>query len=238
MSDETRQDGAPPTETVEESDAAARKATQAAKWRQRAWTVVFMLLTSFVFTSAVSLTYLSTAETIRTNERLFLQRAVLVAAAIPVPEDAEAVRRLFGTRVREIVDPDGTPRRYDVFDEGGRPAGCVLPISGAGLWGPIDAVVGFDVDCTTLTGLDFTRQNETPGLGGRIAETWFREQFRGKHGPFELVPERTADEGPAQFDAITGATITSTAVRDMLNEICANVHHLVDREGGAGHGNE
>ena len=95
----------------------------------------------------------------------------------------------------------------------------VLPIGGPGLWGQIEGVAGLNSDLDRLTGVDFTVQIETPGLGGRIVELWFREQFRGKTGPLSRVPERTEGEGANQFDAITGATITSTAVEDMLNRV-------------------
>ena len=67
-----------------------------------------------------------------------------------------------------------------------------------------------------MLGLDFVKQNETPGLGARISESWFKEQFRGKRGPFRLVPEGV-ESGENEFQAITGATSTSNAVLDLLN---------------------
>ena len=98
--------------------------------------------------------------------------------------------------------------------------------SGPGLWGEITAAVGMDRNLERLTGVDFLKQNETPGLGARIAESWFREQFRGKRGPFTTVAEGLA-AGENQFDAITGATNTSNSVKDLLNGTIAQVKDLV-----------
>ena len=89
-----------------------------------------------------------------------------------------------------------------------------------------ETVVNADVsgeDQTHLTtryterAVEFIKQNETPGLGARIAEEWFKEQFRGKMGPFVLVPEGTA-EAEKELDAITGATRTSNFVLEMINQ--------------------
>ena len=87
-------------------------------------------------------------------------------------------------------------------------------------------MIGYQDDLQTLTGVDFTRQNETPGLGARIMEVWFREQFRGKTGPFTMVPEGTVSS-TSEFDAITGASRTSAAVLKMMNASVANVASIV-----------
>jgi Na+-transporting NADH:ubiquinone oxidoreductase subunit C len=98
--------------------------------------------------------------------------------------------------------------------------------SGPGLWGEITAAVGFDTELASLTGVDFLKQSETPGLGARISEKWFTEQFRGKKGPFTTVGEgEPASE--SQFDAITGASITSNAVMSILNSTISQAKGLV-----------
>jgi len=156
------------------------------------------------------------------NEQLYLKESVLYAANIAIPDTPQAVETLYNQRIREVTQTDATGAAssieyYEVLDQSGNVTGYVLPASGPGLWGQIDAVVGYRPDLKTLTGVDFTKQNETPGLGARISEAWFREQFRGKSGPFTRVPEGTKNTASNQFDAITGATITSTAVQNILN---------------------
>ena len=51
------------------------------------------------------------------------------------------------------------------------------------------------------------------------------EQFKGKKGPFHIVAEGESD-GENEFEAITGATITTTAVKEMTDGACEKVQKL------------
>lgn len=184
-------------------------------FKERIYPVLFMALITVVFIAVVSGIYLSTEDLVLLNETLFLKRAVLYAADITPPEEGFELEALYQNRIREEENPKGEIY-FLVFGEDGTPAGMVLHGGGPGLWGQIDAVLGFHLDGETMTGIEFIQQNETPGLGARIAEAWFKEQFRGKRGPFTMAPEGTA-QGVNEFDALTGATRTSTAVLQILN---------------------
>lgn len=193
------------------------------KTREQARTLVFMLMITVVVVSAVSGAYLLTADRIRLNGTLFFKRALLSAAGVEVPRDPVEVARLYKDRVRETADPD----RFEVLSAaGGSVSGLVLRGNGVGLWGGIRAVVGFDAGGERLTGIEFLEQSETPGLGARIEEAWFKNQFKGKRGPFEMVPEG-APSKDNEFDAITGATITSKGVRGLVNDCVGEMrrHH-------------
>ena len=183
-------------------------------FKERIYPIFFMAIITVVFISVVSWFYLSTEDLVVLNETLFLKRAVLYAAGIEAPEDGYELEELYQSRVRESEGSE-LPW-YRILDEQGQPQGLVLFTIGAGLWGEINAVLGFDPAGQTMTGLEFTRQNETPGLGARITEDWFKEQFRGKKGPFIMVPEGTA-AAANELDAITGATRTSQAVLSIIN---------------------
>jgi Na+-transporting NADH:ubiquinone oxidoreductase subunit C len=185
--------------------------------RRGVTTVLFMLVITFVFISALTLVNLFTRERVERNRRLFLQRAVLVSAGVELPADDAATAAFFERSVREVRDEEGALRYYEVRPPGrSEPTGDVVIRSGPGLWGQIQASIGYDPGSGRLTGIDFIAQNETPGLGARISESWFKEQFRGKRGPFRLVPEGQA-AGEDEFQAITGATSTSNAVLDLIN---------------------
>lgn len=82
----------------------------------------------------------------------------------------------------------------------------------------IIAAVGVEKDLKTLTGISFIKQDETPGLGARIEEPWFKAQFKGKVPPLGHVNEGEPTE-KNQFDAITGATLTTKAVEDIINNL-------------------
>ena len=101
---------------------------------------------------------------------------------------------------------------------------AVMPIYGAGLWGPIWGYVAFQPDHYTIAGAYFDHESETPGLGAKIKdEAWFREKFIGKkvewgtEPAFKLEKNVEATGAENAVDAITGATMTSKGLNDALN---------------------
>ena len=105
----------------------------------------------------------------------------------------------------------------------------VLPVYGAGLWGPIWGYIAVNEDGNTIYGANFSHEGETPGLGARIAEQPFQDEFKDKHlfidGEFKSVAVlkrgQKAANGAEQIDALTGATITSRGVSDMMADCLA-----------------
>ena len=100
----------------------------------------------------------------------------------------------------------------------------VIPVYGAGLWGPIWGYVAFESDGRTIAGAYFDHESETPGLGAKIKdEPWFREKFAGKsvtwgsEEPFRLAKNVEAGGAANAVDAITGATMTSKGLNEALN---------------------
>lgn len=100
----------------------------------------------------------------------------------------------------------------------------VIPVYGAGLWGPVWGYVAFEPDCRTIAGAYFDHEGETPGLGAKIKdEPWFREKFTGKTVEWGDTPafrlEKNAESTGASnaVDAITGATMTSKGLNEALN---------------------
>ncbi len=89
--------------------------------------------------------------------------------------------------------------------------------TGPGLWGNISLAVGSNADGSQLTGLRVLFNVETPGLGGRIGEEWFTSQFKDKKPGSGMVFNQAGSNVENGFDAIAGATISSTAVKDTVN---------------------
>lgn len=196
---------------------------------QRVSLVAFTAAVTVVFIAPITFLHLITRPIVALNEEVFLERAVLDAAGLDLPDSAADAKALFDSRIEPLAAPRAgsslSEPVYRVKDGSGATAGWVITRTGAGLWGDITVVVGFAADRERLTGIEFLKQTETPGLGARIAERWFKEQFRGKRGPFTTVGEgQPAAED--QFDAITGATSTSNAVRDILNAVVVDARGL------------
>ena len=106
-----------------------------------------------------------------------------------------------------------------VYEKDGQ-KGYVIPLQGSGLWGDIWGNIALAADFNSVVGVNFSHASETPGLGAEIATKAFQEPFAGKHiydanGNFTSVPVRKNATGN-EVDAISGGTITSTAVSDML----------------------
>lgn len=106
----------------------------------------------------------------------------------------------------------------------------VLPIYGAGLWGPIWGYIALNDDKDTVYGVYFSHQGETPGLGAEITTTKFQDQFLGKHvmenGTVALGVEKHGKVAKPdyQVDGISGGTITSKGVDAMIKD-CLSMYN-------------
>ena len=105
----------------------------------------------------------------------------------------------------------------------------ILPVYGAGLWGPIWGYIAFDSNGNTIYGAYFAHQGETPGLGAEIEKPAFSSQFDGKNifdsnGDFTSIAVVKAGQAPSHGDyvnAVSGGTITSQGVQKMLSNSLA-----------------
>lgn len=102
----------------------------------------------------------------------------------------------------------------------------VVPVYGMGLWGPISGYIALNADKSTIYGVYFNHESETAGLGAEIKDNkaW-QEKFQGKKlfkngddKAIALSVEKKVEDPTTQVDAVTGATLTSNGVRDMLHE--------------------
>jgi len=103
-----------------------------------------------------------------------------------------------------------------------------------GYSGNIEIMVGITPD-GAVTGIEILTHAETPGLGSKITEGWFKEQFRGKG--LDDVDWRVKKDGGA-FDQITGATISPRAVvgavRQGLEFYREHRQQILETEGSEG----
>jgi Na+-transporting NADH:ubiquinone oxidoreductase subunit C len=187
------------------------------------YTVLFTFVVSFFFVFLLAMTNELTIDRVRFNQQVSRQRAVLTAMGIPY-DSVEAIPEIFA-RVQE-TQHNGLPVfRYDGDGE----SLYAAEFSGSGLWGTIRGVVGVNAEGTRILGLEIIEHNETPGLGGRIDEDWFKEQFRDKRIPEngiqynEQAGNGDFDPDSGRVDRITGATATSTAVNQILNRYLTDI---------------
>lgn len=190
--------------------------------KEKVRTVVFMAGITFVAITLISVVDIITKPAVDRNKTLFMKQSVGAAFGIENPATAEDLLKWYDAHVTEVKNSSGADDHFLVKNDKGE-SSLVLIQRGPGLWGTITALVGFNADASAIQGVTFQDHLETPGLGARIDEDWFRHQFVGKSGPFKkLRPEPKdklkVDAENDKFDQITGATITSTAVKDILNK--------------------
>ena len=174
------------------------------------WTVLFLIIVVCISAGMLNAIHFYTDPIAQKNARIKIQRSILEIFGIPYEETS--VEEAFKENI--YIDTK-TVEGFTIYRT---EAGIAFEISGPGFWETISVLIALEPDLETIKGLRILKHAETPGLGGRITESWFQDQFKGK----KLVPDlkivsHKKAEGPNQVDAITGATETSKALERMIN---------------------
>ena len=117
----------------------------------------------------------------------------------------------------------------------------VIQLQGAGLWGPIWGYIGMSSDFQNVVGVVFDHKSETPGLGAEITTEKFRSQFQGKTifsgGEFVSidvvkggVANLASDLQKHSVDAISGGTITSNGVNNMIENVLGSYLPYIEKQ--------
>ena len=101
----------------------------------------------------------------------------------------------------------------------------IIPLRGKGLWGPIWGFISLESDLNSVFGAVFDHKAETPGLGAEINQDFFQSPFKGKEifkdntlMSVKVVKGGASKDDLYAVDGISGGTITSDGVTDMLYE--------------------
>lgn len=194
-----------------------------------AFPIIFMIVITAVFTLILAYLNFTTVDQIAFNEQTELRKTLLYVFDIDTPSDEpKEIEKVFNEYVdKEKIDDE------DVYyvEENGQITGYAFPVSGTALWGTVQGYAAISEDYSELLGIDFVAHNETPGLGGRITEEWFKEQFRGLNLE-DKENQRYIIYKPApggNVDAIAGATQTSNSVGKLLND---DIKDFIDKRKG------
>ena len=202
---------------------------------------IFMYSTVLIVVVAVLLAVAATALKPAQLENERTEKRVQILSAIGVTGEVEAQKDK-----KVVVEPSGAAREgneafelkmdeqlssyekngsgvFPVFiarlNNGARK--YIFPLAGSGLWGPIWGYLALDDDLNTVYGASFSHKSETPGLGAEIATEHFANEFKGKQ-LYEGVAFRSiavvksGANGPYAVDGISGGTMTSKGVQQML----------------------
>ncbi len=210
------------------------------------YTVIYIIVMVIVVGAALAFTSLSLKD--KQNENIAADKMRQILASLHIVPEKSAIIDEYNKFVTSsfILDADGNEVDGDAFAvnvaaEIKKPASermlpvyvatmsdgaqkYILPVYGAGLWGPIWGYVALDDNGSTVFGAYFAHQGETPGLGAEIEKPFFSEQFVGlnmfKDNQMMPVSVVKAGQRPTTgedyVDGISGGTITSKGVSDML----------------------
>ncbi|ETI95664.1 MAG: hypothetical protein Q606_CBAC00160G0004 [Intestinibacter bartlettii DORA_8_9] len=164
-----------------------------------------LLIISAVAALLLALTNSVTASTIaQRNEQANAEARKLVLESAQDFEQVKDVKtdNSKGVEVSEI---------YEAKDASGNTVGYTLKVLPSGYGGTIELMVGIDSAKGQVSGINVVSNSETAGLGAKATDPEFSDQYKGK--PLEeLSVLKNGTPGDTEIKAISGATITSTAV--------------------------
>lgn len=164
-----------------------------------------LLIISAVAALLLALTNSVTASTIaQRNEQANAEARKLVLESAQDFEQVKDVKtdNSKGIEVSEI---------YEAKDASGNTVGYTLKVLPSGYGGTIELMVGIDSAKGQVSGINVVSNSETAGLGAKSTDPEFSDQYKGK--PLEeLSVLKNGTPGDTEIKAISGATITSTAV--------------------------
>jgi len=197
------------------------------------YVVVFTFIVCVAFVLLLSVANQVTLPRVEANQNYASHYAVLAAFGLADSSTAKSeIEELYLSRVKEIpARPIPAASAYSPEIDG--TPSLAVKITNPGLWGPITAILAADPPAERILGFEILEQQETPGLGGRIGEAWFTEQFKGEKVSAAgrvIVAQGTGKGDPdpenSRVDAVTGASRTSDFVQILVAKALAAVKEI------------
>ena len=174
---------------------------------------------------AILLTVVSMSLRERQETNIRNEKMQMILATIGVQCERDGVETEYNKYFKQelnVAEEGEEPLVVYLFEKEGN-RGYVIPVKGNGLWGKIYANIALAEDLNTIVGVTFSHDSETPGLGAEITSESFCSQFVGKRILDEegrvvsVAVSKHADVADMhQVDAISGGTMTSNGVSEML----------------------
>jgi Na+-transporting NADH:ubiquinone oxidoreductase subunit C len=157
-------------------------------------------------------------------------RNILNVLQVPYPKEGSSQQlvKIFEDKVRLEQLGELEIYRYIPPEDSDNDEIVAVGFEGPGLWGAIKGFLALGQDMKTIRDITFHEQEETPGLGGEIASSWFAEQFKGKSivdadGTAGIIVSSAGEPTANKVDGITGATMTCDKVQAMLNAVIKDI---------------
>jgi RnfABCDGE-type electron transport complex G subunit len=195
--------------------------------------VIYMFVITAFFSSVLIGFSRLTRDRVEANQQLAFEKAVVQVFPTIQAKNNAAIHQIFTEQFEQRVAPDDCV--FYVHLQDGEIAGYAVPVEGKGFWDTIKGVVGITPDQKIITAIAFYEQKETPGLGARIAEPDFCDQFIGRKIASGAKPIGIRSVGETlkenQVHAVTGATQTCVRLEKLINDGLAQWQQQMKQEG-------
>lgn len=210
-----------------------------------AYTLIYAAVMVVIVAFLLSFISSSLKERQDNNKKLDRMKQVLSAININNVEDAQAE---YDKYVKATLAADGSEiakADFDIMKNNEVIFVCdvdgaqkyIVPLTGNGLWGAIWGYIALNDDKSTVYGIYFNHASETPGLGAEIVSDAFKTPFKGKSikrdgkvTSIAVVKKGQTDDTRDYVDGISGGTITSAAVSDMLQKCLGTYESFLTKE--------
>ncbi|HAS79550.1 MAG TPA: FMN-binding protein [Fusobacteriaceae bacterium] len=193
------------------------------------YTAIFSFIITFILVFLLTLTYVGTKDRVSEYNKNYEISAILKAVGVE-PKD-EKIQEQF----KSIFNLDLPVDKTMVGKIDGEDI-LVSKFSGKALWGTVTGIIAMEKNLKTIKGIDIISHNETPGLGGRIEDSWFLNQFKGETLNKNMIKVvQGSGSGNYNFDdgiidGIVGATRTSKSIEVMINKKIKSLREEVGNE--------
>ncbi|MEN6335863.1 MAG: FMN-binding protein [Phycisphaerales bacterium] len=192
---------------------------------QESW---LLLASSFFFGLLIAVTNAALSGKIEMNKAMKLNE--LTKTLLPNATAFQPVQAQI-----EITLPDGTKEPAKIFEAMSadkQRVGWSFMAHGSGFSGPIELVMAADKDFQKIMGYSVLASSETPGFGDQIKNDYFRNQFiNAPAGQLTLSKTGNPAAVDNQIVAMTGATVTSTAVVNIVNTFVVQIKDQMTKKG-------
>lgn len=193
------------------------------------YTAIFSFIITFILVFLLTLTYVGTKDRVSEYNKNYEISAILKAVGVE-PKDEESQEQF-----KSIFNLDLPVDKTMVGKIDGEDI-LVSKFSGKALWGTVTGIIAMEKNLKTIKGIDIISHNETPGLGGRIEDSWFLNQFKGETLNKNMIKVvQGSGSGNYNFDdgiidGIVGATRTSKSIEVMINKKIKSLREEVGNE--------
>ena len=194
---------------------------------QQSW---LLIVASFFFGLLIAVTNAALSPRIVQNK--INKRNRLVGVLLP-----EAKNFVLDTEI-EIESIQGKKEKVEVYramSEADECVGWSFNAAGSGFADKIELVVAVDKDFEKLAGFDVLASNETPGFGDQIKYDYYKDQFKGAPAEeLKLITSGDPKKIDAEIVAISGATVSSESVVEIINNFLTQIKKQMQQKGQIG----